>query len=211
MIASIEAEARATASYTGRSRFSPAVMSALAKVPRHLFVPHERQDEAYVNAPLSIGWGQTISEPYIVALMTDLLELDARSNVLEIGCGSGYQVAVLSLLARQVYSVEVVEELADAAREKLQRLGYPNVEVITGDGYHGCPEHAPFDGIIVTAAAPKVPPPLLDQLKPGGRMVIPVGLPFRDQELKLLTKGEDGIIDSRSVLPVAFVPFRHSE
>lgn len=208
MLAHIEAEARATAAYTGHDRFSPAVMAALGKVPRHRFVPPELQDVAYFDSPLSIGCGQTISQPYIVALMTDLLELGPESVVLEIGGGSGYQAAVLAELASRVYSIELEDELAAQARERLHGLGYRNVEVITGDGYGGCPEQAPFDGIIVTAAAREVPPPLLEQLKPGGRLVIPLGSPYGSQDLTQVVKNRDGALEYRSVLPVAFVPFR---
>lgn len=210
LIAEIEAEAAATASYTGRRRFSPEVMAAMAKVPRHRFVPPGLEGAAYLNFPLSIGYGQTISQPYIVALMTDLLELRPDSTVLEIGCGSGYQAAVLAELAARVYSIEFVEELATAARQRLRDLGYANVEVMTEDGYYGWSEHAPFDAIIITAAAPEVPPPLLEQLKPGGRMVLPVGQPYASQDLRLLIKQQDGDIESRSILPVAFVPFLHA-
>jgi protein-L-isoaspartate(D-aspartate) O-methyltransferase len=209
LIAQIETEAAATASYTGRRRFSPAVMAALAKVPRHRFVPPGLEDAAYLNSPLSIGYGQTISQPYIVALMTDLLDLGSEDIVLEIGCGSGYQAAVLAEMAAHVYSMEVVEELAAAARQRLHELGYGNVHVIAGDGYYGCPEHGPYDAIIVTAAASEVPPPLLEQLKPGGRMVLPLGLPYGSQDLQVVQKKPDGTVESRSVLPVAFVPFVH--
>lgn len=210
LLAEIEAEAAATAPYTGRCRFNPEVMAALARVPRHRFVPEGRENAAYLNSPLSIGYGQTISQPYIVALMTDLLELRRNSVVLEIGCGSGYQAAVLAELAAQVFSIEYVEELAAAARQRLHELGYSNIEVMAGDGYDGWPEHAPFDAIIITAAAPEAPPPLLNQLKPGGRMVLPVGQPYASQDLMLLAKRQDGSIESRSILPVAFVPFLHT-
>lgn len=209
LLAQIEAEATATASFTGRERFSPAVLAALAKVPRHRFVPPDYEDAAYLNSPLSIGFGQTISQPYIVALMTDLLDLSPDATVLEIGAGSGYQAAVLAELAGRVYSVERVGELAETARRRLAGLGFANVDIIAGDGYYGCPEHAPYDAIIVTAAAPEIPPPLLEQLKPGGRMVIPLGVPYGDQELTLVEKRTDGRIERRNVLPVAFVPFLH--
>jgi protein-L-isoaspartate(D-aspartate) O-methyltransferase len=210
LIAQIEAEAAATASFTGRPRFSPEVMAALARVPRHRFVPPGLEDAAYLDSPLSIGFGQTISQPYIVALMTDLLELRRDSVVLEIGCGSGYQAAVLSELAAWVYSIEFVEELATAARQRLHDLEFSNVEVMMGDGYYGWPEHAPFDAIIVTASTPEAPPPLLEQLKPGGRMVLPLGQPYAGQDLALLVKQQDGSFDSRYILPVAFVPFLHA-
>lgn len=206
MLATIEQEAGLTRSYTGYARFSKAVMSAMAEVPREHFVPDELQHLAYYNGPLSIGQGQTISQPYIVALMTELLALGPDSRVLEIGTGSGYQTAILSRLAKQVYSVEILEPLAQAARERLQQLGYTNIETRCADGYSGWPEHAPYDGIIVTAAAPHVPEPLSEQLKPGGRLVIPVGEAFASQELLLLEKSEQGALQRRKVLPVAFVP-----
>ena len=209
LMAEIEVEASATASFTGRKQFSPAVMGAMSRVPRHLLIPPEQENLAYINSPLSIGFGQTISQPYIVALMTDLLELRPEAIVLEIGCGSGYQAAVLAELSAKVYSIELVDELALRARSRLQELGYANVEVISGDGYYGCPEHAPFDGIIVTAAAREVPPLLLEQLGPGGRMVIPLGLPHGGQDLTLVVKQRDGSLNYHSVLPVAFVPFLH--
>ena len=209
LLAEIESEAAATATYTGRAVFSAAVMAVMAKVPRHRFVPLELEGAAYINAPLAIGFGQTISQPYIVALMTDLLDLHPASVVLEIGCGSGYQAAVLAELSARVYTVELVETLAETARSRLRDLGYGNVEVLSGDGYYGWAEHGPYDGILVTSAAPDIPPPLLEQLKPGGRLVIPIGLPYGSQNLVLVKKGTDGSIRRRSVLPVAFVPFRH--
>jgi protein-L-isoaspartate(D-aspartate) O-methyltransferase len=210
LLIQIEVEAAATASFTHRPRFSPEVMAALARVPRHRFVPPGLEDAAYLNSPLAIGFGQTISQPFIVALMTELLELRPGAVVLEIGGGSGYQAAVLAELGARVYSIEFVEELATAARRRLHDLGYAHVEVMTGDGYYGWLEHAPYDAIIVTAATPEVPPPLLEQLKPGGRMVLPLGQPYADQDLKLLLKRQDGGIHSDSILPVAFVPFLHA-
>jgi protein-L-isoaspartate(D-aspartate) O-methyltransferase len=211
MLALIEAEARATASYTGRPVFNRRVMTAMAKVPRHKFVPNSEESLAYINAALPIGHGQTISQPYIVALMTDLLDLSEESVVLEVGTGSGYQAAVLAEIAKQVYSLEIVAELAEEARVRLQRLGITKVEVRTGDGYYGWLEHAPFDGIIVTAATAEIPPPLIEQLKCGGRLVIPVGRPFVGQDLMVVEKDEAGEVSSRSVLPVAFVPFRRDK
>jgi protein-L-isoaspartate(D-aspartate) O-methyltransferase len=203
----IAADAADTAHHTGRARFAPRTMAAMATVPREDFVRGGDEDSAYLNLPLPIGYGQTISQPYIVALMTDLLDLAGGERVLEIGAGSGYQTAILSVLAREVFSVEVVEPLACAAAEKLARLGYRNVEVRSGDGAKGWPEKAPFDAIIVTAAAGEgVPPDLVAQLRPGGRMVIPVGKGRWSQNLLLITKDEAGRVAEKSVLPVAFVP-----
>ena len=207
MGAQIEAEAKATAAYTDRKAFSAAVMAAIGKVPRNEFVPASQVPSAYINAALPIGHGQTISQPYIVALMTDLLDLGETSIVLEIGTGSGYQTAVLAEIAKQVYSIEVVQELADEATERLKRLGYANVAIRSGDGYDGWPEHAPFDGILVTAATPDVPPALIEQLKLGGRMAIPVGNRILGEDLMVIEKDQAGEIHERSVLPVAFVPF----
>ena len=189
-----------------QSRFDSRVNEAMARVPRHLFVPESQLPYAYENRPLPIGEGQTISQPYIVGLMTDLLKLKKEDRVLEIGTGSGYQAAVLSELVRSVFTIEIVEPLALQARGRLQRLGYRNVEVRVGDGYKGWVEHAPFDAIMVTAGAPHVPQPLVNQLKPGGRMVIPVGPEGMIQELTLIEKKPDGSIESRRVIPVRFVP-----
>jgi protein-L-isoaspartate(D-aspartate) O-methyltransferase len=186
--------------------FDPRVKDAMARVPRHLFVPPVLQPHAYENRPLPIGHGQTISQPYIVALMTDLLKPGRQDRVLEIGTGSGYQAAVLAELVRSVYTIEIVEPLATEARARLARLGYRNVEVRAGDGYKGWEEHAPFDAIMVTAGADVVPPPLLRQLKPGGRMVIPVGTAGSIQSLTLIEKLADGSTRSREVIPVRFVP-----
>jgi len=182
----------------------PRVLAAMRKVPRHLFVEAAERGSAYEDHPLPIGGQQTISQPYIVALMSELLGLAPDSRVLEIGTGSGYQSAVLGELAREVYSIEIIPELARSAAEKLRTLGYANVIVREGDGYRGWPEKAPFDGIIVTAAPPRIPEPLLDQLAPGGRMVIPVGGFF--QELKVFTKGADGSVGEKGIIPVRFVP-----
>ena len=206
MLETIEREAKFTVSYTGRDKFNQRVMDAMAEVVRENFVSSQYLPFAYDNGPLPIGYGQTISQPYIVALMTDLLDLTAESIVLEIGTGSGYQAAVLSLLAKQVYSIERVKELSELARERLKDLGYNNVEIRNQDGYTGWQEKAPFDGIIVTAAASHIPPALIEQLKPGGRMVVPVGLPHSYQELMLLVKDEDGTTQTESLLGVAFVP-----
>jgi protein-L-isoaspartate(D-aspartate) O-methyltransferase len=185
---------------------SPTVRAALGKVERHRLVPPAEASRAYRNHPLPIGAGQTISQPYIVALSTDLLQLDSGSVVLDVGTGSGYQAAVLAEIAAQVFSVEIVESLGREAAGRLQELGYRNVEVRIGDGYKGWPEKAPFDAIVVTAAAPAVPKALVEQLKPGGRMVIPVGGDGDTQYLKLLIKRADGGYDERRVLPVRFVP-----
>lgn len=189
------------------ARFDPRVKEVIARVPRHLFVPPAQRPHAYENRPLPIGHGQTISQPTIVALMTDLLQLGKDDRVLEIGTGSGYQAAVLAELVRSVYTIEIVEPLGLEARERLARLGYRNVEVRIGDGYKGWEEHAPFDAIMVTAGADQVPPPLLQQLKPGGRMVIPVGPAHSIQYLTVIEKRADGSIHSRKVTPVRFVPF----
>ena len=206
MLEVVEREAKLTVSYTGREKFNQRVMDAMAEVVRENFVSSQYLPFAYDNGPLPIGYGQTISQPYIVALMTDLLDLTAESIVLEIGTGSGYQAAVLSLLAKQVYSIERVKELSELARERLKDLGYNNIEIRNQDGYAGWQEKAPFDGIIVTAAASHIPPALIEQLKPGGRMVIPVGLPHSYQELMLLVKDEEGATHTESLLGVAFVP-----
>ena len=208
--AQIERDAAATADATGRPRFSARVMDAIDAVPRHRFVPEPEIGNAYENRPLPIGHGQTISQPYIVALMTELLEPKSGHVVLEVGTGSGYQAAVLAKLVARVYTIEIVPPLAKAAAQRLRQLGYGNVEVRLGDGYHGWREHGPYDGIIVTAAASAIPPPLIQQLKPGGRMLIPVGAPFSAQELIVLSKDANGKVSTRSVLPVAFVPLTGS-
>jgi protein-L-isoaspartate(D-aspartate) O-methyltransferase len=181
----------------------PEVLHAMQAVPRHLFIPDEERDRAYGDFPLRIGWGQTISQPYVVALMTELLDLDKSDRVLEIGTGSGYHAAVLSRVAGEVYTIEIIEELGRQAAETLDALGYRNVHVRVGDGYKGWPEHAPFDAIILTAAPTSIPQPLLDQLKVGGRMVVPVGSFLQD--LQLITRTPEGI-EKRTVAPVRFVP-----
>ncbi|MCP3957996.1 MAG: protein-L-isoaspartate(D-aspartate) O-methyltransferase [bacterium] len=206
MIREIEADVRATRGYTGRERLDPRVMDALRQVPRHEFVPADLHHRAYDNRPLPIGDGQTISQPYIVALMTDLLELGSDEVVLEIGTGSGYQAAVLAELAGQVYSIEIIEPLGRTAANLLDRLGYENVETRIGDGYLGWPEHAPFDAVIVTAAADHIPPPLIEQLAPGGRMAIPIAHGPIEEQLTLVVKSEDGQLRTREILPVRFVP-----
>lgn len=182
------------------------VLDALRTVPRHEFVPERYRRMAYADQPLPIGEGQTISQPYIVALMTELLQLDRGDKVLEVGTGSGYQAAVASVVADSVFTIEIIETLASSAAERLERLGYANVVARQGDGYFGWEERGPFDGILVTAAAGHIPPPLVKQLKPGGRMVIPVGGAFQLQHLVLVTKEEDGKVTTRNLLPVAFVP-----
>jgi protein-L-isoaspartate(D-aspartate) O-methyltransferase len=206
MLKQIESEAEFTASYTGRRHFAKRVMDAMAEVLRENFVPPDLLAFAYDNAPLPIGHGQTISQPYIVALMTDFLDLTEESVVLEIGTGSGYQAAILSVLADKVYTIEKISELAESASRRLKELGYDNVETRCCNGYQGWQEKAPFDAIIVTAAASHIPPALIDQLKPGGRMLIPIGLPYMPQELMLVVKEEDGSSRVQSILDVAFVP-----
>ena len=180
------------------------VLAAMRRVPRHKFVPKSEERAAYSDSPLPIGWGQTISQPYIVAYMTEQLDVQPGDTVLEIGTGSGYQAAILGELAAQVYTIEIVEPLCKLARAKLAELGYKNVQVRCGDGYKGWPEQAPFDAIIVTAAPEKVPQALIDQLKVGGRMILPVGRYY--QELVLITKNKDGTITRKKLLPVRFVP-----
>jgi protein-L-isoaspartate(D-aspartate) O-methyltransferase len=204
MVGEIAALARDTGAETGRAALSARVMAAMAKVPRHEFVPAAQ--DAYANRPLPIGLGQIISQPYIVALMTDLMEVKSGDRVLEIGTGSGYQAAVLAELAGAVYSMELVEPLGREAAERLGRRGYRNVVTRVGDGFQGWPEHAPFDSIMVTAAPREVPPPLIEQLKPGGRLVVPVGGQAAGQSLLLIEKQPDGKVTRRNVLAVRFVP-----
>jgi len=186
------------------------VLGAMLAVPRHLFVRPQDVSRAYGDHPLPIGYGQTISQPYIVALMTELLDVQAHQRVLEVGTGSGYQAAILSHLASSVYSVEIVEALGRQAAERLAQLGYENVHTSIADGYFGWEEHAPFDRIIVTCAATLVPPPLLKQLRPGGRICIPVGGQYTVQQLVLVDKSENGSIKMRKMLPVRFVPLTRS-
>ena len=206
LLAEIRAELRMTRYATGVERLSPDVEAALRAVPRPEFVPPDERGAAFANMPLPIGEGQTISQPFIVALMTELLRLSADDVVLEVGTGSGYQAAILACLAARVYSVERIGDLADTAAARLARLGYSNVQVRRADGYLGWSDHAPFDAIVVTAAAPSVPSELIAQLKPGGRMVIPVGGPWQVQSLQLVTKSAKGDVSVRDVLDVAFVP-----
>jgi protein-L-isoaspartate(D-aspartate) O-methyltransferase len=188
----------------------PAVLAAMRTAKRHLFVPEGQERFAYEDRPLAIGYGQTISQPYIVALMTELARPRPDSKVLEIGSGSGYQAAVLAEIAAHVYTIEIVAPLAAWASQRLQQAGYQNVTVQHADGYYGWKEHAPFDAIVVTAAASHIPPPLIAQLKDGGRMVIPVGSRFRTQQLVLVEKQGDRIT-TRNMLPVRFVPFTGGE
>jgi len=190
----------------GKDGFDEGVLQAIEEVPRHEFVPNDLQREAYGNYPLPIGHGQTISQPYIVALMTDLVEPGPDDVALEVGTGSGYQAAVLAKRVRHVYSIEIIEPLAEQARERLARLGFDNVTTRLGDGYYGWEEAGPFDAILVTAAASHVPPPLVAQLKPGGRMVIPVGGRFLVQHLLLVEKTAEGDVLTRQITPVRFVP-----
>jgi protein-L-isoaspartate(D-aspartate) O-methyltransferase len=203
MLAEIATEAVLTVGHTGRAGFSERVMGAVARMPRHEFVPVELQPYAYLNRPLPIGYDKTVSQPFIVALMTDLLEPEPDDVVLEVGAGAGYQAAILAELVKRVYTVDIVEELARGAERRLKRLGYANVEVRVGNGYYGWPDHGPYDKIIVTAAAELIPAPLLGQLKPGGRMVIPTGIPDR-QTLLLVQKSAEGSLSMREVLAVRF-------
>jgi protein-L-isoaspartate(D-aspartate) O-methyltransferase len=204
MVEEIDAMVASTASTSGVARLDPRVRAAMAVVPRHEFVPLEYRSAAYGNRPLPIGHDQTISQPFIVSLMTELLQSKKTDTVLEVGTGSGYQAAILSVLAREVYTIEIVPALGEMARANLERLGYTNVRTRVGDGYQGWAEHAPFDAIIVTAAPDHVPPALIAQLRPGGRMVIPVGR-FA-QELLVLAKHADGTTTTTTVAPVQFVP-----
>ena len=206
MIQDIEADARLTSFYINKKELDLKVMGAMSKVPRHEFVPRQERHEAYENRPLPIGHGQTISQPYIVALMTDLLKPMRQHKVLEVGTGSGYQAAILAELVAEVFTIEIIEPLGNEAKERLQQLNYKNVHVRIGDGYYGWEEHGPFDGIVVTAAASHIPPPLIHQLKPGGRMVIPVGSRFMVQQLVVVEKDAKGKLTTRQILPVRFVP-----
>jgi len=204
--AALIAEVEATQQRVGGPPLASAVLDALGRTERHLFVPDDVRGSAYANRPLPIGHGQTISQPYIVVLMTDLLGVGPGDRVLEIGTGSGYQAAVLAELGVRVHTLEIVAPLAKQAAARLTRLGYDNVVARHGDGYYGWPDEAPFDGVIVTAAASHIPPPLVEQLKPGGRIVIPVGSRFFTQHLMLVEKAADGTTRVRQVLPVRFVP-----
>ena len=203
LLAEVVTEAVLTAGHTGRVAFNKRVLGAIGKMPRHEFVPVELQPYAYLNRPLPIGYDKTVSQPYIVALMTDLIDPAPDDVVLEIGAGAGYQAAILAELVRQVCTMDIIEELALGAERRLKRLGYENVEVRVGNGYYGWPERAPFDKIVVTAASDLIPPPLLSQLKAGGRMVIPTGIPDK-QTLVLVEKSAAGNLSTREILPVRF-------
>jgi protein-L-isoaspartate(D-aspartate) O-methyltransferase len=203
MLAEISADTFHARDFVGKATLDARVMAVMAEVPRHEFVPIELQPLAYANVPLPIGFEKTTSQPFIVALMTDLLELQAEDTVLEIGTGLGYQAAILAQLARKVYSIEIIEELGTQAKQRLARRGLSNVELRIGNGYHGWSEHAPFDKIIVTAAPDLIPPPLIHQLKNGGRMVLPAGLP-ETQQLMLVQKDEKGKVSTKEILRVRF-------
>ena len=207
LVEQIAHDVQGTSRYFGKSALDERVMRVMGLVGRHRFVPAGLQSEAYENRPLPIGYGQTISQPYIVALMTDLMELEAGDVVLEIGTGSGYQAAILSRLVKHVYSIEIIPELAESSEQRLKRLGFANIEVKNADGYHGWEEHAPFDAIIVTAASSHIPSPLVSQLKPGGVLMIPVGPAFQVQQLSLVRKEPGGEVTTRQIMPVRFVPF----
>jgi protein-L-isoaspartate(D-aspartate) O-methyltransferase len=206
MVAEIDQMYAETRAETGFPAMAPRVRAALGKVERHRLIPPDQAHLAYRNHPLPIGHSQTISQPYIVALSTDLLAPQPGQVVLEVGTGSGYQAAVLAEIVKQVYTIEIVEPLGRAAESRLAALGYKNIEVRIGDGYKGWPEKGPFDGIVVTAAAPRVPQALVDQLKPGGRMVIPIGERWEVQQLLLIVRNADGTLQQKNVLPVRFVP-----
>jgi protein-L-isoaspartate(D-aspartate) O-methyltransferase len=206
MVHAVQMDVRATGGYIGKSVLDARVMAAMGKVARHEFVGEELIEHAYANRPVPIGYGQTISQPYIVALMTDLLGVSTGDRVLEVGTGSGYQAAILAELVDQVFTIEIIEPLGVSARKRLRRLGYENVSVRVGDGYYGWKERAPYDAVIVTAASGHIPPELVAQLKPGGRMAIPIGTPFVTQQLTLVQKRLDGKTTTRRILPVRFVP-----
>ncbi|MCP4328927.1 MAG: protein-L-isoaspartate(D-aspartate) O-methyltransferase [Alphaproteobacteria bacterium] len=206
LLKQVEDEVAETAAWTGRRKLSTAVRDALLSVPREAFVPADSRHLAYVNAPLAIGHGQTISQPYIVAIMSELLDLTGSSTVLEIGTGCGYQAAILSVIAARVYTIEYIAALAADAADRLQTLGFGNIEVRHGDGRKGWPEKAPFDGIIVTAAGAEIPDALIEQLAPGGKLIVPVGSSRWTQKLVRVTKDETGNCRRETLLPVAFVP-----
>ena len=210
LILEIKSEVRQTASYTGRESLKPEVYEAMMQVNREDFVRDEDRELAWDNSPLLIGQNQTISQPYIVALMTDMLEVDSDSVVLEVGAGSGYQAAVLSRIVKQVISIEIIPQLAQQAQQFLHNLGYNNITVKCGNGRLGWPQQAPYDAIIVTAASEDIPPELIRQLKPGGRLVIPLGGKWLAQQLMEISKDEEGHVTERAVLPVSFVPLTGS-
>lgn len=211
MVNEIEQEVNLTSSSLRKASLEKKVVDALLKVPRHEFVPPDQRPYAYENRPLPIGHGQTISQPYIVAIMTDLLKLEPAHRVLEIGTGSGYQAAILAELVSDVYTIEIIGVLADQAKERFKRLGYEKIKTHFGDGYYGWGSFAPFDAIVVTAAADHVPPPLIQQLKPGGRMIIPVGGKFTIQQLVLIEKDQKNKVTLRQILPVQFVPLTRGQ
>ena len=206
MVQEIVAMTTDTRFETGRTALDERLLAAMRKVERHKFVPPSEVVNAYQNRPLPIGYGQTISQPYIVAIMTDFMRVERNHTVLEIGTGSGYQAVILAELAKAVYTIEIIEPLGKQAQERLQNLGYRNVQTKVGDGYYGWEQYAPFDSIIVTATASHIPPPLIKQLKPGGRMLMPVGAQFLTQYLMLVEKNPDGTVSSKQLLPVRFVP-----
>ena len=210
MIQEIEEDVRLTSLSLDKESLDPRVMQAMAAVPRHRLVPDKLQDVAYANRPLPIGHGQTISQPYIVAVMTDMLNIEPGHRVLEVGTGSGYQAAILAELGAQVYTIEIIEPLGEGAGGDLKAVGYDNSEVRIGDGYYGWESEAPFHAIVVTAAASHIPPPLIEQLQPDGRMVIPVGSRFMVQQLVLVEKDAAGEVTTRQILPVRFVPLTGS-
>ena len=206
MMQLIERDVRETSQYLDTDALDDRVLDVLRSVPRHEFVSPDTLQQAYQNVPLPIGYGQTISQPYIVAIMTDLLKLSEHDKVLEIGTGSGYQAAVLSQLVQQVYSIEIIEPLGKQAEQRFKQLGYKNITTKIADGYYGWEEHAPFNAIIVTAASSHIPHALIEQLKPGGKMIIPVGSNFMTQQLLLISKSSTGKIQTQQILPVRFVP-----
>ena len=211
LIRDIENEVHLTRHYIGKNKLDERVMQAVSEVPRDQFVPAHLKDNAFQNCPLPIGYSQTISQPYIVALMSDLLSLQPEHKVLEIGTGSGYQTAILSRLCEKVYTVEVISQLSKLAEERFNRLNYTNINCRIGNGYEGWAEQSPYDAVIVTAAADSIPTSLIEQLKPGGNMVIPLGKPYSPQELALVRKKSNGELDIKTILGVAFVPLVHNE
>lgn len=206
LIKEIEFNVKQTSKYLHKQKLDPRVLNSMQKVPRHEFVRNDLRPHAYENRPLPIGYGQTISQPYIVAIMTDLVKPQKDHRVLEVGTGSGYQAAILAGIVKQVYTIEIIKPLADSASRRFRQLAYNNIISRQGDGYYGWQQHAPFDAIVVTAAAGHIPPPLLKQLKPGGKMIIPIGSRFLTQQLLLVEKDKQGKLTTEQVLPVMFVP-----